>query len=147
MRTVRRRLTREEQAPSTAEVPDKFMVCDHCHGHGLPCNELPICDQCQLFEVACVHRLCKNSPYSREGCSDFYCRYAHLDHEPVPQNKPSYHPSDYIVLNGHLRRYRADGEIPPRHWVEMNASWIAEDDEEAKKRQWTAIAGVERQDR
>lgn len=92
------------------------MVCDHCRGHGLPCNEAPVCDQCQMSGTACIHRLCDLSPASKDACPREECRYAHNDYLPVPF-KP-YRVGDYIVLHGNLRGYLVDGRVARQEWAD-----------------------------
>jgi len=88
----------------------KFLVCDHCRGHGLPCNEAPVCYQCQMSETPCIHRWCADSFSSKDECLSPECRYAHTDHLPLPED--SFVLEDYIILPGNLRTYLIDGRQP-----------------------------------
>lgn len=88
------------------------MVCDHCRGHALPCNEDAVCEQCELSGTVCVHRWCgHNRGKIRAHCDKYACRYAHKDHLPTDSSK--YSQEDYIILPGFLRDYMADGQGPP----------------------------------
>ncbi|KAK5720989.1 hypothetical protein LTR15_006951 [Elasticomyces elasticus] len=91
------------------EEDNKFMVCDHCRGHGLHCSESAVCYQCKMFGVGCVHRICRLSPNSKEVCPRPNCRYLHRDHCPVPDMDLSL--ADYIILPGRLTEYRAKGRV------------------------------------
>lgn len=104
------------------------MVCDHCHGHGLPCDESPICEQCQMGETACVHRLCEISPDSRADCTREECRYAHRDHLPRPSQSAELRKRDYIIYDGVLRPYLNDGRVPFLTWASVGVQdWAAFD--------------------
>ncbi|KXT05021.1 hypothetical protein AC578_10321 [Pseudocercospora eumusae] len=76
---------------------EKFMVCDHCIAHGLPCNEAAVCDQCQLFEQPCIHRWCPNSRDSKADCSNNACRYTHRDSITTTEGEPT-----WIVVYGNF---------------------------------------------
>lgn len=89
----------------------KFMVCDHCHAHGLKCNEGPFCDQCRAYEQPCVHRLCRMSPGSRVRCPEEKCRYVHRDWMPSGSNEPI-----WVVLEGKLPPHFSRGKILNRPW-------------------------------
>ncbi|KAK5720993.1 hypothetical protein LTR15_006955 [Elasticomyces elasticus] len=99
----------------------KFMVCDHCHGHALNCSESPVCDQCQMSETPCIHRLCRLSPGSKENCSNPDC----MDYLPVPDFCTV---EDYIILPGHLRTYMLDGAVRRHRWADFGMDaldWMA----------------------
>ncbi|KAK4550152.1 hypothetical protein LTR36_003119 [Oleoguttula mirabilis] len=81
----------------------KFVVCDHCRSHGLPCNEAAVCEQCILHEVACVHRRCRLSPQSKAACPRPSCRYVHEDY--LPRSPFEQLDADWIILPGNLRGY------------------------------------------
>lgn len=85
------------------------MVCDHCHAHGLRCDEDAVCLQCELADTPCIHRLCRISPSSKERCTNPSCRYAHRDYLRATEG---YEESDYIILPGNLRRYLSSGKLP-----------------------------------
>lgn len=91
----------------------QFMVCDHCRGHGLPCNEAPVCEQCELSYTPCVHRWCPDNPHSSRDCPNPRCRYAHKDYLPVERDE-GYIQDDYIILPGKLRGCRYDGKLSPQ---------------------------------
>lgn len=97
---------------------EKFMICDHCRGHGLPCNEAAVCEQCKYSSTACIHRVCRRSPNSRERCPDSECRYLHMDYLPTNQHVPV---SAYIALPGRLREYCLDGKRNAIRWMPMHA--------------------------
>lgn len=86
------------------------MVCDHCRGHALPCNEDAVCEQCELSETPCIHRWCPLSLYLREDCPNPTCRYAHKDHLPATG---FYSQTDYVILPGELRGYLYSGKSHP----------------------------------
>jgi len=90
------------------------MVCDHCHGHGLPCNEAPVCEQCIISDTACTHRLCAESPAYKDECTNLECRYVHKDYMPL--SDAIFDKYDYIVLPGRLRRYLVDGKLNEMEW-------------------------------
>ncbi|GIZ43033.1 hypothetical protein CKM354_000627700 [Cercospora kikuchii] len=85
---------------------NKFIVCDHCMAHGLPCNEASVCDQCHLFGQACVHRWCRDSPASKLQCQNNNCRYTHRDSIAAQQDGPR-----WIILPGKLPRYWSKARI------------------------------------
>jgi len=78
----------------------KFIVCEHCRSHGLPCNEAAVCDQCMLHEVACVHRWCQLSPEKQSECEMPTCRYVHRD--SMPDSAQSL---KWLILPGNLMGY------------------------------------------
>ncbi|CAK1364208.1 unnamed protein product [Cercospora beticola] len=88
---------------------NKFMVCDHCMAHGLPCNEASVCDQCQLFEQPCIHRWCRDSPTRKLLCLNNDCRYAHRDSVVAQNDDPR-----WIVLPGKLPLYLSRARIASR---------------------------------
>lgn len=92
-------------------APDKSMVCDHCRSHGLPCNESPVCEQCILHEVACVHHVCQLSPDSREDCQDGHCHYVHNDHMPCRLDDP-----EYLLMPGLALRHDVAGHRSKFIW-------------------------------
>ncbi|KAK3071037.1 hypothetical protein LTR53_009398 [Teratosphaeriaceae sp. CCFEE 6253] len=84
----------------------KFIVCDHCRSHGLPCDEDAVCSQCVHHEVACVHHWCKLSKDSKEECPRTDCHYVHKDHMPTSEFLKGV---EWLVVPGNLRGYMSAG--------------------------------------
>ncbi|KAK3625626.1 hypothetical protein LTR56_015395 [Elasticomyces elasticus] len=84
----------------------KFIVCDHCRSHGLPCDEDSICAQCIYHGVACVHHWCKLSKASKADCPRAECHYVHKDHMPTSDYLQGV---DWLVVPGNLRGYMSAG--------------------------------------
>lgn len=89
----------------------QFIVCDHCRSHGLKCNEGPVCQECIVREIACVHHICRISPKSRIDCTRSMCYYVHEDHMPNSDGVHDPADSDWIILPGKLREYGCEGQI------------------------------------
>lgn len=106
------------------------MVCDHCRAHALPCDEAPICHQCQMSKTPCVHRICRVSPDLITDCPNPKCRYAHLDYLPTFEN---FTEDDYIILPGTLKGYLEAGRIPWMTWERVATSNIPAFNEEVKE--------------
>ncbi|KAK5677837.1 hypothetical protein LTS10_009720 [Elasticomyces elasticus] len=119
----------------------KVMVCDHCRGHGVSCgDESAVCEQCELSETACVHRLCKISPSSREHCPVPDCSYAHSDHLPEDN---LYDVNDYIILPGALPEPLSYGPVPPIIlWDYCTMSEQNESRSGAKQRQMDVLRAI-----
>ncbi|KAI5365891.1 hypothetical protein Slin14017_G035310 [Septoria linicola] len=92
---------------------NKFMVCDHCMSHGLPCNEASVCDQCRLYDQPCVHRWCRTSPETKADCENNKCRYAHQDTVIARGTEPR-----WIVLAGKLPGRWSNTRIASRTYLE-----------------------------
>ncbi|KXT14062.1 hypothetical protein AC579_10550 [Pseudocercospora musae] len=95
----------------------KFMVCDHCRAHGLPCNEAAVCDQCQLFEQPCIHKWCPNSRDSKADCSNNACRYTHRDSITTTEGEPT-----WIVVYGNLSGHWSHGRVAARSFDDEETS-------------------------
>ncbi|KAK5735535.1 hypothetical protein LTR17_008068 [Elasticomyces elasticus] len=110
----------ESSNQSLDQVSTKFMVCDHCAGHGLCCDESGICEQCELSETVCIHRICKFSPGSKDLCPVSDCCYAHGDHLPETY---VYGAEDYIILPGDLPGYLSTGYLLPlERWAKRSST-------------------------
>lgn len=91
------------------------MVCDHCHAHGLTCNEDAVCDNCRLYEVPCVHRRCRLSPDRKADCQDNDCRYVHRDSADAIISALK-----GIIVSGKLQKYLSKGQMPDRSFDDLN---------------------------
>lgn len=113
-------LTHSHETYSTKDGPHrkqgKFMVCDHCMSHGLPCNESSVCTQCQLHEVPCIHRPCPDSPNNREACRNADCRYLHTDYLPGTTNLMLFGQEIYAILGGSMAKYLSRGRKGRLEW-------------------------------
>ncbi|KAK4896823.1 hypothetical protein LTR27_005420 [Elasticomyces elasticus] len=88
----------------------KFIVCDHCRSHSLPCDEDAVCAQCIYHGVACVHHWCKLSKASKADCPRTECHYVHKDYMPTSDYLQGV---DWLVVPGESARIskcRAQGE-------------------------------------
>ncbi|KAK5735539.1 hypothetical protein LTR17_008072 [Elasticomyces elasticus] len=92
--------------PQSVLVKGKYIVCDHCHSHALPCSEEEVCEQCILHGVACVHHWCKLSKNKRRECPRNDCHYVHKDHMP---NSEALKSVEWLVLPGNMRGYMSAG--------------------------------------
>ncbi|KAK5696793.1 hypothetical protein LTR97_008097 [Elasticomyces elasticus] len=92
--------------PQSVLVKDKYIVCDHCHSHGLPCSEEEICEQCILHGVACVHHWCKLSKNKRRECPRNDCHNVHKDCMPKSEALKGV---EWLVLPGNMRGYMSAG--------------------------------------
>jgi hypothetical protein len=103
--------TTPDSKDSPAVTRQQFIVCDHCRSHGLKCNEAPVCQECMLREIACIHHSCRLSAKSRKDCLRSVCYYVHEDHMPDAQGIHNPADPDWIVLPGKLLEYGSAGHI------------------------------------
>ncbi|EME79108.1 uncharacterized protein MYCFIDRAFT_79768 [Pseudocercospora fijiensis CIRAD86] len=111
---------KEDNSSNFEDDDDKFMVCDHCMAHGLPCNEASVCHQCQHYNQPCVHRWCHLSQSSKAACERYSCRYVHEDNMNTRAGDPS-----WVVLPGKLPKYLGWGRMPRAYYSDDTAAGSA----------------------
>ncbi|KAK4499027.1 hypothetical protein PRZ48_009539 [Zasmidium cellare] len=132
--------TNAENNPFAGE-PNRFIVCDHCRAHGLPCNEASVCKECILRLVPCTHRKCDLSPYGKDACPRKVCFYVHADHMPDIYGQHNPNDPNWIVLPGKLRDHLSGGALS--RLPHMDQKEILRCYENFEKRQVDAFKGME----
>ncbi|KAK5124193.1 hypothetical protein LTR85_001896 [Meristemomyces frigidus] len=114
----------------------KLAVCDHCRAHALPCNEGPVCEQCILHKVACIHHTCTLSPKSDADCPRKDCRYVHEDRKPDDVRSGE---ALWVVLPGRVSEYLSRGRVYRMRWSDLSEEEIDERLERYVERQQEAL--------